>query len=291
MVILRKRGLLDNHKVANFEFCKHCVIGKQKRVSFLKAIHQTKVTLDYLYADYWGPFRVPSLGGAWYFLSIVDDFSRMMWVFMMKQKSEAFEKFKHLKILIENHSGRKIKRLRLIMVWNFILEGLMTFAEIKELENSMLTVDASLDRKFCAEAINTACYLINRSPANAIDCKTPIEVWSGKLAYNSKLHDTVMGLKAIEFGHHLEEESFLAAISIAHDRPRRDVTSPDEQDRSIAHDRPRRNEKAPSRFGFEDYVAHALQVTKEVESLKPATYREAITSKDSDMWIAAWVKR
>ncbi|GKD00750.1 retrotransposon protein, putative, ty1-copia subclass, partial [Tanacetum coccineum] len=58
-----------------------------------------------------------------------------------------------------------------------------------------------------------------------------------------------------------------------------------EQDRSIAHDRPRRNVKAPTRLG--DYVAYALQVVEEVESLEPATYREAITSKDSDMWIAA----
>ncbi|GKF22988.1 retrovirus-related pol polyprotein from transposon TNT 1-94, partial [Tanacetum coccineum] len=31
MVILSKRGLLDNHKVANLEFCEHCVMGKQKR--------------------------------------------------------------------------------------------------------------------------------------------------------------------------------------------------------------------------------------------------------------------
>ncbi|GKA61462.1 retrovirus-related pol polyprotein from transposon TNT 1-94 [Tanacetum coccineum] len=76
-----------------------------------------------------------------------------------------------------------------------------------------------------------------------------------------------------------------------------DVTLPDdytnsphlehEQDRSIAHDRPHRNAKAPSRFGFEDYVAYALQIAEEVKSLEPATYREAITSKESDMWIAA----
>ncbi|GJY38887.1 secreted RxLR effector protein 161-like protein [Tanacetum coccineum] len=77
-VILSKRELLDNHKVANLEFCEHCT----------------------------------SLGGARYFLSIIDDFSRMTWVFMMKHKSEAFEKFKHWKILIENQTGRKIKRLR-----------------------------------------------------------------------------------------------------------------------------------------------------------------------------------
>nr|GEZ14009.1 retrovirus-related Pol polyprotein from transposon TNT 1-94 [Tanacetum cinerariifolium] len=84
MVILSKHGLLDNHKA----------------------------TLNYLHADCWGPSRVPSLDGAWYFLSMIDDFSRMTWVFMMKHKSEAFAKFKHWKILIENHTGRKIKRVR-----------------------------------------------------------------------------------------------------------------------------------------------------------------------------------
>ncbi|GJW07978.1 retrovirus-related pol polyprotein from transposon TNT 1-94 [Tanacetum coccineum] len=112
IVILSKQELLDNHKVANLEFCEHYVIRKQNRVSFSKAIHQTKATLDYLYVDCWGPSRVPSLGGAQYFLSIIDDFSRMTWVFMMKHKSEAFEKFKHWKILIENQIERKIKRLR-----------------------------------------------------------------------------------------------------------------------------------------------------------------------------------
>ncbi|GJX70172.1 transposable element [Tanacetum coccineum] len=111
MVILSKRGLLDNHKVAQtLSFVSIVLWGKQKRVSFSKAIHQTKGTLDYLHADCWGPSRVPSLGGARYFLSIIDDFSRMTWVFMMKHKSEAFEKFKHWKILIENQTGRKIKR-------------------------------------------------------------------------------------------------------------------------------------------------------------------------------------
>jgi hypothetical protein len=39
--------------------------------------------------------------------------------------------------------------------------------------------NAGLSRDFWAEAIKTACYLINRSPSTAIDCKTPYEVWSG----------------------------------------------------------------------------------------------------------------
>ena len=37
------------------------------------------------------------------------------------------------------------------------------------------------------EAINTASYLVNRSPSTAIGCKTPYEMWSGSPADYSKL--------------------------------------------------------------------------------------------------------
>nr|GEV79495.1 retrovirus-related Pol polyprotein from transposon TNT 1-94 [Tanacetum cinerariifolium] len=92
IVIWSKQGLLDNHKVSSLEFCEHCVIEKQNRVSFSKLIHQTKVTPDYLHSDCRGPSRVTSHGVSRYFLSIIDDFSRMTWVFMMKHKREAFKK-------------------------------------------------------------------------------------------------------------------------------------------------------------------------------------------------------
>ena len=38
-----------------------------------------------------GPSRVMSVGGKWYVLVIVDDFSRYSWVFFMKTKDEAFK--------------------------------------------------------------------------------------------------------------------------------------------------------------------------------------------------------
>ncbi|GJR43097.1 kinase-like domain, phloem protein 2-like protein [Tanacetum coccineum] len=358
MVILSKRGLLDNHKVASLEFCEHCVIEKQKRVSFLKAIYQTKGTLDHLHADCWGPSRVPSLSGARYILSIIDDFSRMTWVFMMKHKSEAFKKFKLWKILIENQTRRKIKHLCTDNDLEFCSREFNDFCRDEGVARNYtrsrcLLLNARLDRSFWAEALNTTCYLINRSPATAIDCKTPIEVWSGKPADYSKLcvfgyhayyHVSEgkldpRGEKGIFMGYYVGvkgyriwsperrvilsrdvifDEDYLFCVKQdpieskledgvsekVEDVPKQvehvvpgDIDDGDdqpnmaylehEQDRSIAHDIPRRTKKAPSRFGFKDYVAYTLQVAEEVESLESATYREDITSKDSNMWIAA----
>jgi hypothetical protein len=46
---------------------------------------------------------------------------------------------------------------------------------------------AGLGKEFWAEAINSACHLVNRSSNTGIKCKTPEEVWSGKPANYSNL--------------------------------------------------------------------------------------------------------
>jgi hypothetical protein len=48
-----------------------------------------------------------------------------------------------------------------------------------EKARSMLS-GVGLEQEFWAEAVSTACYLVNRSPSSALDDTTPHEVWSGK---------------------------------------------------------------------------------------------------------------
>ena len=95
------------------QFCEHYVFRKQHQTKFPKVMHITKTMLDYVHFDHWGPSRVQSLGGARYFLSITDDYSRMTWVFMKKKKSKAFNFFKPLKILMKNETRKTIKYLRI----------------------------------------------------------------------------------------------------------------------------------------------------------------------------------
>ena len=53
-----------------------------------------------------------SLQGESYFMLFIDGYSRMTWVAFLKEKSEAFEKFKTFKALVENEKNFKIKCLR-----------------------------------------------------------------------------------------------------------------------------------------------------------------------------------
>ncbi|GJR70298.1 retrovirus-related pol polyprotein from transposon TNT 1-94 [Tanacetum coccineum] len=74
--------------------------------------HTTQGVIDYVHSDLWGPSQVESLGGKRYFLYVVDDCSRRVWVYILRFKHEAFEKFKEWKKLVENQTGRTVKKLR-----------------------------------------------------------------------------------------------------------------------------------------------------------------------------------
>jgi hypothetical protein len=95
MAELMKRNLLDGCTSSKIKFCEHCIFGKHKRVHFNTSVHTTKRTLDYVHADLWSPSKKPSLGGARYMLTIIDDYSRRVWLYFLKHKDGTFAAFKN----------------------------------------------------------------------------------------------------------------------------------------------------------------------------------------------------
>jgi hypothetical protein len=55
-----------------------------------------------LHMDTVGPSRVRSMGGKWYVLFIVDDYSRYSWVFFLERKDKVFEHFQSLALRLNN---------------------------------------------------------------------------------------------------------------------------------------------------------------------------------------------
>lgn len=53
--------------------------------------------------------RTSSKGGARYFMTLIDDYSRWCQVYFLKSKSEAPSKFLEYKNLVENQTSHKIK--------------------------------------------------------------------------------------------------------------------------------------------------------------------------------------
>ena len=66
-----------------------------------------------------------------YFVSFIDDFSRMTWLIVVNSKGEAFEIFKQWKALFKNQSEKKIKRLQNDNGLEFCLLSLMSSVRMK----------------------------------------------------------------------------------------------------------------------------------------------------------------
>ena len=87
--------------------------GKQPRLSFASEMPpRAKHALCVVHSDVCGPFSVPSLGGNKYFVPFVDEFTRMMWVSLIKFKHEVFAEFKKFRIKTEKQSDQILMILK-----------------------------------------------------------------------------------------------------------------------------------------------------------------------------------
>jgi len=83
-------------------FCDECQKGKQSRVSFkAKNMISTSRPLELLHLDLFGPSRTISIGGNYYALVIVDDYSRFTWTLFLPLKNNGFKAFHKLAKLIQ----------------------------------------------------------------------------------------------------------------------------------------------------------------------------------------------
>lgn len=66
------------------------------------------VWLELIHGDLCGPITPSTSGGNRYVFVLIDDFSRYMWTILLKEKGEAFEKFKSYKAVVEKEAEEKI---------------------------------------------------------------------------------------------------------------------------------------------------------------------------------------
>lgn len=191
----------DDHEIKN---CIVCAKGKRARTPFSKSGTTTKRVLDLVHLNLAGPMENISYCGTRYMMIFEDDFSRMVFLYFLKHKSEAFEKFKEFKSLVENQTGEKIKIIRTDNGGEYVSNYFENFCKANGLIHQLtaphtpqqnvivarmnrtiiekarcLLFDADLSKRAWAEACNMAAYIRNRTPSSSIAFKAPLEIWSG----------------------------------------------------------------------------------------------------------------
>ncbi len=97
--------------------------------------------MEIVYIDLSGPTKTKGFYSERYFMNLVDDFTRMMWVAFPKEKLKAFEKFKIIKNKVENESSVKIKCLRLDRGGDFISNEFYIEKGIKREVSTLIHLD------------------------------------------------------------------------------------------------------------------------------------------------------
>jgi len=182
--------------------CVTCLEGKQTSKPFRNKGKRAKTKLELVHSDLTGPFETPSFGGAKYCLTFVDDFTRKVFGYMIKAKSEVFTKFKEFKALVENETGNKIKCLRSDNGGEYTSKEFENFLKAHGIRHQLtvphtpqqngvaertnrtlvekvrcMLFESKLDKRFWAEAMNTAIYLKNISPTAAVSGAVPEGLW------------------------------------------------------------------------------------------------------------------
>nr|KYP35161.1 Retrovirus-related Pol polyprotein from transposon TNT 1-94 [Cajanus cajan] len=144
-------------------------------------------------------------GGSRYYVTFIDDSTKKIWVYFLKQKLEVFNIFKKWKFIVENETRLKIKCLKSdkggeynsTEFFNYYAENgirmLKTILETPQQNGfvermsrtlneraSSMRIHAGLPKTFWVNVVSTTSYLINRGPSIPIWFKIPKEEWQSK---------------------------------------------------------------------------------------------------------------
>lgn len=212
---LVKNHMVDGIKNVNTsqsdaDFCESCKLGKQTRLPFKNSTSgRSKRPLELIHSDVVGPITPDSYNDCRYIVTFIDDYTHFAMIYVIKSKSEVYDKFREYYNLSTVHFERKISRLRCDNGGEYISDKIRQFCREKGIKleytnpytpqqngvaerfnrNLMdrartMVIDANLDKMFWSEAVLAATYVINRSPTSVFkdqrENKTPAEIWFGK---------------------------------------------------------------------------------------------------------------
>jgi hypothetical protein len=108
---LIKKSILSPLEFLDLEQCIDCIKGKYVK-KIKKDAKRSVGILKIIYTDIFGQFSVKSVDGYDSFITFTGDYSRYGYIYPIKKRSEAFDKFKIFKTEVENQHNLKIKIVR-----------------------------------------------------------------------------------------------------------------------------------------------------------------------------------
>jgi transposase InsO family protein len=180
--------------------CDACEYAKHTRTSYVSKGIRSISPFVLVHSDVW-TCPVVSISGAKYFVTFIDCYSRMTWIYLMRHKDEVFPCFKKFYALVQNQFNVQIQAIRTDNGTEYVNKIFGAFMSeqgilhqtscpdtpqqngVAERKNRhilevarALMFTMNVPKFLWSEAVLTATYLINRTPLRVTGMKSPCEL-------------------------------------------------------------------------------------------------------------------
>ncbi|KAK2409531.1 putative mitochondrial protein [Trifolium repens] len=182
----------------NKAICDVCHFAKQKKLPYASSKSHAKFFFELLHFDIWGPLAISSVHGHKYFLTIVDDFSRFVWIILLKNKFDVSTHVQSFITMIETQYRVTPKIIRSDNGPEFLLntffaskgilhqrscvENPQQNGRVERKHQHILNVgrallfQSKLPNTFWSYAVSHAVFLINRVTTSVLHQKSPYQL-------------------------------------------------------------------------------------------------------------------
>ena len=183
--------------------CEICELAQHHCASFPSQPYKASKPFSVIHSDVWGPNRISTLTGKRWFITFIDDHTRISWVYLMKEKSDVGMIFKTFNNMVQTQFQTKIQVFQTdngkeyfnkFLGDYFVENGIFHQSSctdtpqqngIAERKNKhLLEVARSLlfttqvPMYLWGEAVLTAAYLINLMPSKVLQFQTPSDFFN-----------------------------------------------------------------------------------------------------------------
>jgi hypothetical protein len=105
--IISKHQLPCSNKSSSESICDSCQKAKSHQLPYVRSTSVSTAPLQLVFSDVWGP-APSSVGIKSYYVSFIDDYSKFVWIYLLKKKSDVYQIFHDFQNLVERQFDTKI---------------------------------------------------------------------------------------------------------------------------------------------------------------------------------------